>query len=601
MRKFVCILALLAGSTLMAQTPQYVPKAASTVYAGQYASLNAAAAACPGSGCTIFIYAPISLSANLTIPATTRLQVAQGGSISTTGFTLTINGPVDAGRYQIFTGSGAISGLTTEDPEWITGTPAINASVIAALVSTGSTLSLGNAAYASAYTATAGACITKDNITVSGSKPYVNSGETALIGGSIILGGLEVCGSNNFSVHDVGFDVGSAYIAGGGSPSDGLNINGLSGGTNLSDPLIVGGNVTNIVSLLSSYVTPYHAFLFEHQSGGHLNNITTVYGQHGIVIKSIGVTLQGWLSKNCQSECLDFKADAYTTTSQDAATNGFIISETAGSMGNAVNIDAENGASLSGITLSGVQMWGPNVGLNLLDDSTSGGTVSNINLSSLTFFMTQNVAGTPKCFTSTATSGTTPFSNVQVSDVQCISTVSVVVPISLGIPVTNLQLNNWMSSGVTSVSTLLGTVSVNGWIDAADTTTTGALSIAGSGSTLTMSGFYSPNGNRPCYTDGIAVCGYTPSPQALSGDPTYGAIMGGGVTADLVVQNAARTANNLEILDSGIVDIPNGILNVQNSPVCTIANGCNGFSGTKTAGSCVMTVLHGIITNITGC
>ena len=87
-----------------------------------YASLNAAVAACPlGGGCTVIINAPASLSANLTVPATVTLQFAQPGTLTTTGFTLTVNGPIVAGPYRIFAGSGTVTfgaPVTQPSVEW---------------------------------------------------------------------------------------------------------------------------------------------------------------------------------------------------------------------------------------------------------------------------------------------------------------------------------------------------------------------------------------------------------------------------------------------------------------------------------------------------
>jgi len=93
------------------------------VIAGNYASLNAAAASCPlGGGCTIEINSPISLSAGLTLPATTTLVFNQPGSINQSIFTLTINGTINSNGspYQIFTGAGAVTlpGMVYVYPEW---------------------------------------------------------------------------------------------------------------------------------------------------------------------------------------------------------------------------------------------------------------------------------------------------------------------------------------------------------------------------------------------------------------------------------------------------------------------------------------------------
>lgn len=90
--------------------------------ASEYASLNAAVAAIGGTVAVLLVGNGITsaLSANLTIPANVALVVDKGGSVSLGSWDLIVTGPVDAGAYQIFTGTGAVS-LTTNGvayPEW---------------------------------------------------------------------------------------------------------------------------------------------------------------------------------------------------------------------------------------------------------------------------------------------------------------------------------------------------------------------------------------------------------------------------------------------------------------------------------------------------
>jgi hypothetical protein len=61
------------------------------------------------------------IAANLTVPANLTLKLTHGAVLTiATGQTLTINGSLEAGRYQIFsgTGTGKVSGLKTVYPEW---------------------------------------------------------------------------------------------------------------------------------------------------------------------------------------------------------------------------------------------------------------------------------------------------------------------------------------------------------------------------------------------------------------------------------------------------------------------------------------------------
>lgn len=54
--------------------------------------------------CTIVVSDTQTLTANLAIPTTMGLKILKGGSVVHNGFTLTINGPLEAGSCQIFSG-----------------------------------------------------------------------------------------------------------------------------------------------------------------------------------------------------------------------------------------------------------------------------------------------------------------------------------------------------------------------------------------------------------------------------------------------------------------------------------------------------------------
>lgn len=61
------------------------------------------------------------MSSNITIPSTATLKMCQGAIITTTGYTLTINGPVDFSLSQHFSGSGTVSfngKIVSVIPQW---------------------------------------------------------------------------------------------------------------------------------------------------------------------------------------------------------------------------------------------------------------------------------------------------------------------------------------------------------------------------------------------------------------------------------------------------------------------------------------------------
>ncbi len=70
-----------------------------------YASLQAAVATIAGTVTTLLIPNAQTLTANVVIPTTLKLWITKGGSIvHTHPFTVTINGPFEAGLYTVFTG-----------------------------------------------------------------------------------------------------------------------------------------------------------------------------------------------------------------------------------------------------------------------------------------------------------------------------------------------------------------------------------------------------------------------------------------------------------------------------------------------------------------
>jgi len=75
------------------------------INANTYASINAAVAAIGATKTTLIVSDAQTLAASLIIPSTLALKVMEGGSITkAAGFTLTVNGPFQAGLYQIFFG-----------------------------------------------------------------------------------------------------------------------------------------------------------------------------------------------------------------------------------------------------------------------------------------------------------------------------------------------------------------------------------------------------------------------------------------------------------------------------------------------------------------
>jgi hypothetical protein len=133
-----------ASVTTNTVTAQSVNSVVNAVAAG---SLNAAASACPLSGgCTIEINNAVTMSGNLTLPATTTLKFNQPGNINLAGFTLT-TGPVEADAVPIFaSGTVHLGAVVTQAPvEWFGAVGNGSTSDFAAIQATLNALTAGQA------------------------------------------------------------------------------------------------------------------------------------------------------------------------------------------------------------------------------------------------------------------------------------------------------------------------------------------------------------------------------------------------------------------------------------------------------------------------
>jgi len=91
------------------------------VNAKEYASINAAVTSIGATLTTLLVSNAQPLTASLTIPSTLTLKIRKGGSIvKVSTYTLTINGPFEAGSYQVF------SGFTYGDDLFINNSLVIN-------------------------------------------------------------------------------------------------------------------------------------------------------------------------------------------------------------------------------------------------------------------------------------------------------------------------------------------------------------------------------------------------------------------------------------------------------------------------------------------
>jgi hypothetical protein len=87
----------------------------------RHATLAAAVTAISTTRCTIIVRDDVTMAANATFPATATLRIENNARITTTGYTLTVNGPREFHDGQCFAGTGTVSlarGYQPLRPQW---------------------------------------------------------------------------------------------------------------------------------------------------------------------------------------------------------------------------------------------------------------------------------------------------------------------------------------------------------------------------------------------------------------------------------------------------------------------------------------------------
>ena len=361
-------LAPLAGAAFVG--PVTVPSLNGVVNADYYATLTAALAATPTPG-TLQISSTLSAPDTLAVPSTVTLQFIQGGMLNiASGKVITINGFVDAGTSQIFTGAGTVAGLKFVMPEWLGSTATVYQAILALNATTGGTVQLQLGTYTGGFTT----AVAQPHVTIQGSgRPGYNSltAPTALVGGTIILGTVSfIQGSDFVTVRDLGVDVGPAYVNAflGGTPVDGLEV--VNNGQVVSSYQVQSPRFENVACLGYNTTAPNHCMLMENVNDGYIHNVTTIFNEHGVVLKGTNSNIDGVYAKGHGIDSLIVKSDAYapagdidianvniTYLATQGDTKGIIIQGVGAALGN-VNV---NNVTIESPLGFGIQISGAGV------------------------------------------------------------------------------------------------------------------------------------------------------------------------------------------------------------------------------------------------
>lgn len=312
-------------------------------YITTLAQLNSAISAC-GSlpNCGFWIGATVTINSSTTFPSGASI-VFVGGAFNGSGAISMPHASIGAASTQVvFTGANAITGLDIADPGWWGGrtSGAEFANAIGSLTNaSGGTIILGLGTYA-----TPGA-VTTPNLQIVGSgMPSYNAGYTALVGGSIIQGTIQLEGNYN-KIQNLGIDTGSAFQ--GASCTDGLDIaNSLTPGTTAIQRPVV----RDVAVLLAAPSCSTHGLLIENTNFANISHVKAVYGFYGLVVKSSNATARDvWVCGNSSSS-IYVKADAaFSGNISNILIDGFTVDNSCATAAAGVLAEAQS-ATITGVT-----------------------------------------------------------------------------------------------------------------------------------------------------------------------------------------------------------------------------------------------------------
>lgn len=145
----------------------------------------------------------------------------------------------------------------------------------------------------------------RSNIRIVGaSKPRVNTGKTALIGGTVIQGTLRLTGSN-ITIENLGVDCGApaCVLLNGGAAMDALVLN------DAARAPLYNCTVKSVVCILKDAPAAAHNFLLEGCVDSEFSDLTSYLGQWGTVLKTERSTARAIKSYGCSQAGLAIKSD----------------------------------------------------------------------------------------------------------------------------------------------------------------------------------------------------------------------------------------------------------------------------------------------------
>ena len=238
---------------------------------------------------------------------------------------------------------------------------------VALLPSTGGIINLLPGTYVSGYSELAPTVIiTNPNVTLIGSGiPQI--GATSLVYGTgTIIQGPILFGANNFTLRDLGVDVGPAVVASqfGGSPQD-VIMTMPNGGCGTGNCQFQNVTVQNVAVIGYSQTALLHDVNLTGFNGIVVKNLHTQFNTHGLVTSgSQNVHVDGLYGAGHSGDCWIIKSgDAMTTglnnvDGRDINCTYYGSPEPVYDSGNGIIFQAETGGNISNVTIDGVKCSG---------------------------------------------------------------------------------------------------------------------------------------------------------------------------------------------------------------------------------------------------
>lgn len=221
----------------------------------------------------------------------------------------------------------------------------------------------------------------RDNMTFQGeAKPVFNSGNTALQDGTIIQGRI-IFRQNGIELYDLGCDVGSAWCtaSNGGTGIDAIKLCYNASGTPAPKSNL---RAARIVALCQNSTAAFHAFQVEDADNVVLEDITTRFGVHGVVLKCSNANAT---SLNCSGHDLNaviIKSHTAFNTAFNVNVSNVIMNNVGAGDTGGFRIQNQNTADMNHINVTNVIAHGTDYGVEL---DAANGTMTDISVTNLSY------------------------------------------------------------------------------------------------------------------------------------------------------------------------------------------------------------------------